>query len=260
MREFAEDVLEREGVAGRDQWGEVEALFNFVREHLRFTNDPNNVEMLTDAEGLLLDHRCADCDEYVILLGSLLESVGRRVRIKVVRRGTSGPWQHVYLEARIGTEWVPVDPSHPDEAIGWEVPHRDFRTILVDGPDNQLSVAGLGWAWVVPLITTAVSAFTTMSAQKKQEKAQEKAAKKAAKEAEKQQKRELKLIEAQAAAASALPAASAPALPIPPERVLATPAPATATPSFPPWQTWLPWALGGAALVALLGERRHGAR
>lgn len=147
IRTTAEDVLEQEGVPERDHRGEAEALFEFVREHLRFTSDPYGVEMLTTAEGLLEDHTFADCDEFVILLGSLLESIGRRVRLKIVRRGSKGPWQHVYLEVRIKDRWIPADATNAIQPFGWEVPHGSGFTVDIDGP---FAPVGLGsWGAII---------------------------------------------------------------------------------------------------------------
>lgn len=180
VRTVAEDVLEEAGVAPRDHVGEAEALFEFVRGHLVFRNDPIGVEMLTTADSLLVDHNQADCDEFVILLGSLLEAVGRHVRIKVVRAHRSLPWQHVYLEVRVHGMWVPADATNAHEPLGWEVTHGDARTFLVtDRP-------GVGFVELIPALVGAVGGLINdhddAKAERKAAEKAEKAEKKRAKE------------------------------------------------------------------------------
>lgn len=184
VRRTAEEVLRASGIAERDALGEIRALFEFVRSSLRYTRDPINVEQVTTAEGLILDHSHGDCDDFVVLLGSLLEAVGHPVRLKIVRKAERGPWRHIYLEVFVSGRWLPADPTNKKQPLGWEVQHGDAFVVPIDGGTDD----DLGWAWVVPLITTAVSAFAGMSAQKKQEKA----AKKAQKEQQKFEEKQLK--------------------------------------------------------------------
>lgn len=163
VRNAAEEALRAEGVKPRDSYGEAKALFEFVRGHMRFTRDPVNVEQLTTAQGLLLDHPNGDCDEYSILLGSLLESVGIPVRIKVVRRHSRQPWKHVYLEARINDRWVSADPTHPQEPFGWEVPHGDSFVLPIESREGDDVDEGVGqWEWIIPLATAALPVVTDM--------------------------------------------------------------------------------------------------
>lgn len=144
VRKQAVRILDDEAIPARDSWGEVDALFRFVQQRLRFTRDPIGNEMISRARALLDEHRDADCDEYVILLGSLLESVGHRVRLKVVRANARGPWRHIYLEVLIrqGGEdpvWVPADATR-NEPLGWEVRHGDSFVVPIDE-----AAADIGW-------------------------------------------------------------------------------------------------------------------
>ena len=152
IRQAAAEILEADNVRARDAWGEVDAMFRFVQRRLRFTSDPIDIEMITSARGLLDEHRDADCDEYVILLGSLLESIGKRVRLKLVRAGRSGPWRHIYLEVRIrdpqgGYVWIPADATR-DRELGWEVEHGSSMTMPIDS-GRAAGVAG--WESLIPI-------------------------------------------------------------------------------------------------------------
>lgn len=182
VRGTAEQLLSGYGIAERDQFAEAETLFDFVRDRLRFTRDPVNVEQVTTAEGLLFDTRCGDCDDHVILLGSLLESVGIPVRLKIVRKHSSGPWKHIYLEAWISNRWLPLEPTNKKQPIGWEVPHGDSFVVAIDGDDDDLGI--------LPAVLGIVSTVGSIYQQKKAQKA-----------AEEQMEEQEKLLEKQAKAA-----------------------------------------------------------
>lgn len=174
VREAAERVLESAGTNERDTAGEVNALFEFVRGHLRFTRDPLDVEQLTPAEDLLLRHRYADCDEYVTLLAALLGSVGIPSRLKVVRSGTRGPWQHIYLEVRIRDRWVPADATHRTQPLGWEVPHGSSMVFSIEsGEDVGFIDAAIGVA--ASLLGSKLSDKDAKKKAKKEAKAKKKA-------------------------------------------------------------------------------------
>lgn len=83
------------------------------------------------------DWTTSQCDDYVIVLGSMLMAVGHPVRLRVIatRRddGTpdeKAPWSHIYLltpttfdnpNAKWVPMWVSVDGSM-DKPLGWEAP------------------------------------------------------------------------------------------------------------------------------------------
>lgn len=108
----------------RDWRGEVVALFNYVRENVRYTRDVEGVEVFR-RPGRTLELKIGDCDDSTILLGSLLGAVGYPLMIRIVGLKPSREFQHVYLAVGLPPhrpiEWMPLDPSRP-EAAGWEVP------------------------------------------------------------------------------------------------------------------------------------------
>lgn len=172
IRRTAVMVIRGAGVRPRDQQGEAEALFDFVRSHLRFVRDPVGIEQLTTANGLLFDHQDADCDEFVTLLCSLAMSIGIPARLKVVRRGRSGPWRHIYCELQLAGFWTPADPTHPTHPLGWEVDHGDSRVISIDGPFRPDDLGIIG-----DIVGGVMSVINAKKTQKANEKAIEKAAK-----------------------------------------------------------------------------------
>ena len=98
---------------------EVRALFEFVRDRIRYVRDVVGVETLCDPV-MTLQRMVGDCDDQSTLLATLLEAVGYPTRF--VMAGYNGPdFEHVYLQALAFGEWVSMDPTQPDE-MGWEPP------------------------------------------------------------------------------------------------------------------------------------------
>lgn len=111
-------------VEARDWKGEVVAIFEYVRENVRYTRDIHNVELFQRPKRTL-EHRIGDCDDMTILLGSLLMSVGYPIMIRVIGLKNTGTFQHVYLVVGLPPHdpktWMPLDPSRPEKP-GWELP------------------------------------------------------------------------------------------------------------------------------------------
>ena len=100
VRQKAIDILLARGVAPKDYLGEINALFQWVQRHVRYTKDPFQIEVLHSARRML-ELRAGDCDDMTIVLGALIKSVGHQVRIVL-----TGP-----------------DPDHLDRAMAHRVQH-----------------------------------------------------------------------------------------------------------------------------------------
>lgn len=104
----------------RDQVAEVNAIFEFVRDSIRYVRDVFGVETLqTPMKTLALE--LGDCDDQSTLLACLLESVGYRTRF-IVAAYRSLAFEHVFLQALIGGQWVSMDPTEY-HALGWAPPN-----------------------------------------------------------------------------------------------------------------------------------------
>jgi hypothetical protein len=128
VREWAKKIVAR--VKVNDRKGEASAIFDFVRDNVRYTKDPLGFEYLQTPPVLLEDIRLyqegrgdrpvGDCDDDTLLALSLLKSIGFNVAIKVVSFSESKKFGHVYGMVQIGYEWVPFDCVRPDQDMGWE--------------------------------------------------------------------------------------------------------------------------------------------
>ena len=128
IREWAKNIVSRVGV--NDKKAEVNAIFNFVRDNVRYTKDPLGFEYLQTPPTLLEDIRMhmdgkgdrpiGDCDDMTLLSLSLLKSIGFRVAIKVVSFLPNKQFGHVYGLVQLNGQWMPIDCVRPDSYLGWE--------------------------------------------------------------------------------------------------------------------------------------------
>lgn len=128
IREWARKIVAR--VAVNDKKGEASAIFDFVRDNVRYTKDPMGFEYMQTPPVVLEDIRlymegqgdrpAGDCDDMTLLSLSLLKSIGFPVAIKVVSFHNHKKFSHVYGLAQVGHEWICVDCVRPDQSFGWE--------------------------------------------------------------------------------------------------------------------------------------------
>jgi hypothetical protein len=92
------------------KWGqEVDAVFRWVRDNIRYIKDPRNLETLHTPEKIL-EYGQGDCDDQSILLASLLETIGHPARFVAVGFSPD-TYSHVYVETKVGSRWVPLDAT-----------------------------------------------------------------------------------------------------------------------------------------------------
>lgn len=103
----------------KDSYSEARALFEYVRDHVRYVRDVHGFETLADPR-LTLRRMVGDCDDQATLLAALLESVGYATRFVVTGYVDSEP-EHVYLQTLVGDGWVDMDPTE-HQAFGYAPP------------------------------------------------------------------------------------------------------------------------------------------
>jgi transglutaminase-like putative cysteine protease len=100
-----------------DRMGEVKALHAFVRDSIRYTNDPAGVELLQTPKATL-EIGTGDCDDKSTLLAALLQSIDRPARFVAVGFTPANQYSHVLVETRNGKGWMPLETIKP-VAAGW---------------------------------------------------------------------------------------------------------------------------------------------
>ena len=103
----------------KDYAAEIDAVFSFVQNNIRYVRDINGVETIqTPVKTLELGS--GDCDDKTTLLAALLESIGFETRFHAMgfRKNSVS---HVLLEARLDGQWVALETTEP-VSMGWIPP------------------------------------------------------------------------------------------------------------------------------------------
>jgi hypothetical protein len=119
VRQKAINIYRGYGVKPKNYLGEISALFDWVKNNVRYTKDIFKVELLHSARRML-QLRAGDCDDMTILLGAMLESTGHKVRLVLVGSNPKRRKQfsHIYLETEHMGQWIPLDPTM-NKPPGW---------------------------------------------------------------------------------------------------------------------------------------------
>jgi len=122
VRQKAIQILREIGAPPKDRLAEICALFNWVRNNIRYTRDIFRVELLHTARRML-ELRAGDCDDMTILLGAMLVSIGHPVRLALAGFRPKKPYSysHIYPEVNVKGKWIALDPTM-DCPIGWAPP------------------------------------------------------------------------------------------------------------------------------------------
>ncbi len=132
VRQKAIGIFRAYHVRPKDRFGEVCALFDWVRRNIRYTRDIFQVELLHTARRMI-ELKAGDCDDMTILLGSMLKSTGHPVRLALVGFQPNRPhaYTHIYPEVNVGGKWVALDATM-NKPIGWAPPARWKRICEIE--------------------------------------------------------------------------------------------------------------------------------
>lgn len=138
-------IVRAAGIQQFDFAGETRALFEWVKNNIRFTRDIAGIETLRTAREILTI-RAGDCDDIVLLLASLLSTVGHNVRLVTISSDPTAPrtFSHIYLEAEMQDgSWIALDSARRNAMFG-RGPQRYFRKRIWSLTENDhRDVSGL---------------------------------------------------------------------------------------------------------------------
>jgi transglutaminase-like putative cysteine protease len=94
------------------------AIFQYVKKRIRYVRDPVRFEdVQTPRRTLMLS--AGDCEDFSILISSLLESIGIRSRLSLVRtEPLSDDVNHIYPAAVVRGRELILDAAQPGAAVG----------------------------------------------------------------------------------------------------------------------------------------------
>lgn len=126
VRQTAIDILFQHAIPPKDYLGEIRALFEWVKNNVRYTRDIHRVELLHTARRML-ELRAGDCDDMTILLSAMLKAIGHPVRLALVgfNPRKKALFTHIYLEAFCKGVWIPLDATM-SKPMGW-APRADHK-------------------------------------------------------------------------------------------------------------------------------------
>jgi hypothetical protein len=104
----ARQIMISYGVPRDDTEAEIRALYWFLSEHIRYTKDPVDVEMLQDPL-VTLSIRNADCDDLAVLAASLAESIGIPARFVLFAKRKGLIPHHIFVELQTKKGWIAID-------------------------------------------------------------------------------------------------------------------------------------------------------
>jgi len=130
VRKFALQVVNRKCgkrwcIDERDTWGEAKAIFDAVRENVRYTGDIYMLDTFQHPSKWTLKYHGGDCDDYTITLGSALQSIGHQVMLRIIQTNDNEDFNHIFLLDGIPPgdpqKWVALDAS-TNKPAGWHPP------------------------------------------------------------------------------------------------------------------------------------------
>jgi transglutaminase-like putative cysteine protease len=121
----------------------VRAIYWYVKRHLTFCSDesllaaqfglgPDKELLISPLVLLQMPTPMGDCDDYSLLLASLLKALLVPVKFVSVAVDEAEPWRfsHVYVKAMVDGGWLALDASHGSYP-GWEYGGKVFKQVEV---------------------------------------------------------------------------------------------------------------------------------
>jgi hypothetical protein len=128
VRKFAERIIR--DIKDRDEMGEIQAVYDFMINHIKYVHDPLGIEFIQTPPYILNqmelgDIPALDCDDYTVLSLSLLRSIGYNVAIRLAAYHEKENFEHVYglVFLEQAKKWIVFDGIRKDKWLGWEAPN-----------------------------------------------------------------------------------------------------------------------------------------
>ena len=159
VRKKAVEIVNAAGVNGHDEIGEIRAITKWVQTHMIYRKDGFGVEWFHTARRLIRDvesgQSAGDCDDFVILGGSLLGALGYPVGALIVDSNNDGVFNHVMVVTKtfgpsreFGRSWIPIELIYPQFDLGESVPVSKVYPLMANAktlraPIMKKSIRGI---------------------------------------------------------------------------------------------------------------------
>ena len=151
VRRKAVEIVNRAGIRGHDELGEIRAITKWVQHNVVYRKDPINVEYFQTARRLIKDvesgRSAADCDDFVIVWGAMLGALGYEVAAVIVDSNGHGMMNHVMGAAKtfaptpqFGNKWIPCELIFTDFDLGQSVKVSQVYPLTADPNTARLPV------------------------------------------------------------------------------------------------------------------------
>lgn len=94
----------------KDEHAEVNAIFEWVRDNVRYMRDVHEIEVISNP-WITLHRMVGDCDDKATLLATLFEIAGYPTRFVIAGYSNPGIFEHVYVQVCVGREWLDADAT-----------------------------------------------------------------------------------------------------------------------------------------------------
>jgi predicted transglutaminase-like cysteine proteinase len=116
----------------------AEKIYLYVRDNIKFIDDIENVETL-QYPYVTIKNGFGDCDDMVILMGSLYRSIGYPVALVLVQMSGNSDYNHIYLAVLTDEGWKVCDAANKEGVFNWQLPADDYvkkKIVFIGTPES----------------------------------------------------------------------------------------------------------------------------
>lgn len=127
VRSAAIEALDRYGARQHDPTAALAAVFEYVRDRIRFVPDPVGTQAVQSPRATL-GLGAGNCAQRATLLTAMARSIGipAALRFRVIAANPNFPrtYSHVYVVATVRGRQVALDPTYRGNSVGYEYPQH----------------------------------------------------------------------------------------------------------------------------------------
>ena len=119
---YARQIVNMAGIRARNYPAQAQAVFDWIQTNMSFTRDPRGIDLYMTPD-VMLQTGAGDCDDFVILFCTFMETLGHPTAMMAVQQPGYETFNHVVALTRIGTKWICADATDAAHSFGYCPPH-----------------------------------------------------------------------------------------------------------------------------------------